>query len=104
MTEAEWIAATNPYDMLMSFPAKWDHRKLWLFGCACLRRVWHLLKDQRCQSCVEIAERAFDQMPALADGFERAGFTNAEILAHCRQPGEHVRGRWVVDLLLGKEH
>lgn len=24
------------------------------------------------------------------------------ILAHCRKPGEHVRGCWVVDLLLGK--
>jgi hypothetical protein len=23
-------------------------------------------------------------------------------LNHCRQPGEHVRGSWVVDLLLGK--
>jgi hypothetical protein len=46
--------------MLMSFPAKWDHRKLWLFGCACLRRVWHLLKDQRSRSCVEVAERLVD--------------------------------------------
>ena len=25
------------------------------------------------------------------------------ILNHCRQPGEHVRGCWVVDLVLGKE-
>ncbi len=24
------------------------------------------------------------------------------MLKHCRQPGEHVRGCWVVDLLLGK--
>jgi hypothetical protein len=25
------------------------------------------------------------------------------ILGHCRQPGVHVRGCWMVDLLLGKE-
>ena len=236
MTEAEWIAATDPYDMLMHFPAKWDHRKLWLFGCACLRRVWHLLKDQRSRCCVELAERfvdgqaseqeagevwdrffaaadtetledfggfdsyetirnlvcfvdpgaslqiasevaegvggfaaqavpvtppatwsdtrtkeyrraqreerasqvkllrdifgnpfrsvsmdsswltprvvelahmiyddrGFDRLPILADALEEAGCTDADILNHCRQPGEHVRGCWVVDLILGK--
>ncbi len=48
-------------------------------------------------------ERAFDRMPILADALEEAGCTNADILAHCRQPKEHVRGCWVVDMLLGKE-
>jgi hypothetical protein len=47
-------------------------------------------------------ERAFDRLPILADALEDAGCDNAAILAHCRQPGEHVRGCWVVDLLLGK--
>jgi hypothetical protein len=48
-------------------------------------------------------ERAFDRMPVLADALEDAGCTEPYILDHCRQPGEHVRGCWVVDLLLGKE-
>jgi hypothetical protein len=48
-------------------------------------------------------ERAFDRLPILADALEDAGCDNAEILNHCRRPGEHVRGCWVVDLLLGKE-
>jgi hypothetical protein len=48
-------------------------------------------------------ERGFDRLPILADALEEAGCTNAGILAHCRQPGEHVRGCWMVDLLLGKE-
>jgi hypothetical protein len=47
-------------------------------------------------------ERAFDRMPILADALEDAGCTNPDVLNHCRQPGEHVRGCWVVDLLLGK--
>jgi len=47
-------------------------------------------------------ERAFDRLPILADALEDAGCTNADILNHCRQPGEHVRGCWVVDLVLGK--
>jgi hypothetical protein len=48
-------------------------------------------------------ERAFHDMPILGDALEDAGCTDADILTHCRQPGEHVRGCWVVDLLLGKE-
>jgi hypothetical protein len=48
-------------------------------------------------------DRAFDRLPILADALEDAGCDNADILNHCREPGEHVRGCWVVDLLLGKE-
>ncbi len=46
--------------------------------------------------------RDFRDMPVLADALEEAGCDNADMLAHCRQPGPHVRGCWVVDLLLGK--
>ncbi len=48
------------------------------------------------------AERAFDRMPILADALEEAGCDNADLLAHCRGDGPHVRGCWVVDLVLGK--
>ena len=46
---------------------------------------------------------AFGRLPLLADALEDAGCANAEILAHCRGPGPHVRGCWAIDLLLGKE-
>jgi hypothetical protein len=48
-------------------------------------------------------DRAYDRLPILADALEEAGCTNPDMLAHCRQPGEHVRGCWVLDILLGKE-
>jgi hypothetical protein len=48
-------------------------------------------------------ERRFADLPILADALEDAGCTDADILGHCRSGGEHVRGCWVVDLLLGKE-
>lgn len=48
-------------------------------------------------------ERAFDRMPTLGDALKDAGCTNADILAHCREPVEHVRGCWVVDLVLGHD-
>ena len=48
-------------------------------------------------------ERAFDRMPILADALTDAECDNADILNHCRSVGQHVRGCWVIDLLLGKE-
>jgi hypothetical protein len=47
-------------------------------------------------------ERAFDRLPILADTLEEAGCTDPVILAHCLSGGEHVRGCWVIDLVLGK--
>jgi hypothetical protein len=38
----------------------------------------------------------------LADALEDARCTDPAILEHCRRPGPHVLGCWVVDLLLGK--
>jgi hypothetical protein len=48
------------------------------------------------------AERAFDRMPILADALQDAGCDNEDVLNHCRQPGAHARGCWVVDLVLAK--
>ena len=42
---------------------------------------------------------AFHDLPILADAVEEAGCTNAELLAHLRRPGGHVRGCWALDLL-----
>jgi len=48
------------------------------------------------------ADRAFDRLPILADALQDAGCDSDDVLDHCRGPGPHVRGCWVVDLLLGK--
>ncbi|AMV27422.1 hypothetical protein VT84_23685 [Gemmata sp. SH-PL17] len=47
--------------------------------------------------------RDFGAMPILADALQDAGCDCADVLDHCRGPGPHVRGCWVVDLVLGKE-
>jgi hypothetical protein len=64
---------------------------------------------------VRLAQAAYDErllpegtldngrLAILADALEEAGCTDADILGHCRSGGEHVRGCWVIDLLLGKE-
>lgn len=46
--------------------------------------------------------RDFGAMPILADALQDAGCDSDDILDHCRGPGQHVRGCWVVDLILGK--
>jgi hypothetical protein len=48
-------------------------------------------------------EKRFGDLPVLADSLEEAGCADAGLLAHCRQAGDHVRGCWVVDLILGKK-
>ncbi|MGL4550680.1 MAG: hypothetical protein ACRC33_05795, partial [Gemmataceae bacterium] len=45
--------------------------------------------------------RSFDLLPVLADALEEAGCADADLLAHLRSPGPHVRGCWALDLLLG---
>jgi hypothetical protein len=224
MTEAEWLACTNPRPMLDFLCGKASDRKLWLFSCTCCRLIWHLppepcyrlvaaveqyadqeanpramvalfdgyypgeveLRDlpggsqaagaagqlgwqwrwdaglceydfwDRSRSVARSAaealaksmpwrqarqlegqllhdlfgprlyrplpfqprwwartvcnlaesiyrERAFHRLPILGDALEQAGCDDAQVLAHCRQPGEHVRGCWVVDQILRKE-
>jgi hypothetical protein len=48
-------------------------------------------------------DQAFDQLPILTDALLDAGCEDERVLGHCRIPGPHVRGCWVIDLLLGRE-
>lgn len=89
------------------------------FLCCSVKGGRHLPLDNKCPGCGPILawndgtvprmaqsiyeERAFDRMPILADALEEAGCDNEAILQHCRGGGPHVRGCWVLDLLLGKE-
>lgn len=48
-------------------------------------------------------ERAFERLGILADALEKAGCDDIEFLDHCRRAQVHVRGCWVLDLLLDKQ-
>jgi hypothetical protein len=210
MTEAEWLACTDPGLMLAFLRGKASDRKLRLFACACCRRHRSVLRGERNRRVLEAAEgfadgrvgrkdlegvrrrwytfdhpfpltrtwqmalsyatmthstpwaaetaahaagasgrpdrerlvqadllrdafgnpfrppavepswlawgdgtvpqlargvyddRAFDRLPILADALEDAGCHDADVLGHCRRPGQHIRGCWVVDALTGR--
>jgi hypothetical protein len=74
------------------------------FHLVALEPSWLCWKDA---TIVQIArtiydDRCFSDLPILADALEEAGCTEAALLGHCREGGEHVRGCWVLDLLSGK--
>jgi hypothetical protein len=48
-------------------------------------------------------DQAFEILPVLADALEEAGCADAEVLAHLRSTGKHVRGCWALDLLLARD-
>ncbi len=76
----------NPFRAVMVDPA-------WLaWNDGAVAKIGQVIYDSRC----------FEQMPILADALEEAGCTDADMLAHCRNPGEHARGCWIVDLVLGR--
>lgn len=47
--------------------------------------------------------RDFSLMPSLGDALEASGCMLQNIVSHCREHGVHVRGCWVLDLLLCKK-
>jgi hypothetical protein len=66
------------------------------------RKEWFTPRVRQLAAAI-YEERGFDRLHILADALEEAGCMDAEILEHCRGPGPHVRGCWVVDLILSKD-
>lgn len=67
--------------------------------------TWLAASDGAAQRIAQVIYdgRVFTDLPILADALEEAGCAEASILTHCRTPGLHARGCWVVDGVLGKQ-
>jgi hypothetical protein len=90
--ELEWVAQAAIFKDIFGNP----------FRPAAFAEAW------RSESAVALARTAYDTrnfslLPILADALEEAGCDHPEVLGHCRGPGPHVRGCWVVDGVLGKQ-
>jgi hypothetical protein len=89
MSEAEWLADTDPLRMLRQLGGRASERKLRLFACAGCRRLWWLLGDRRSRTAVEVSERyaeglAVPEELAAAAGGARQAADEAE---RARVPG-----------------
>src|SRR5690348_8868591 len=91
MTEAEWLACRDPLPMFRLLEGRASDRKLRLYACACCRRIWHLLADERSRAVVEACERyadglinrvAFEALAEPARAAEEAASKAAE-MANC---------------------
>ncbi|WP_020476417.1 hypothetical protein [Zavarzinella formosa] len=66
------------------------------------------LAEWRTSTVLALAQQMYDSrdfsaMPLLAEALQNSGCEDEAVLTHCRGLGPHVRGCWVVDLILGKE-
>ena len=89
MTESDWLSATEPEAMLdfLRSSGKASERKLRLFTCACCRRVWHLLADERSREAIRIAE-CFADGASSSDELE-ATYRPAVAACHEAEGGAH---------------
>src|SRR5262245_33974787 len=87
MTEAEWLACTNPQPMLEFLRRQASDRKVRLFAVACCRRVWASLEHEEFRDAVLTAE-------SFADGL----VDRAEMLA------AHEKARAIFVDLHGKDN
>jgi hypothetical protein len=123
--KAAWYAASNahlelPYlanpDVDIHSTARWQNEVAEKRAqCQLLRDIFGnpfrpvtFSQEWRTDTALSLARqmyesRDFGAMPILADALQDAGCDNEDILNHCRDTdATHVRGCWVVDLVLGK--
>jgi len=111
VVDAAGQAAACPPDQEYD-PSKWELE--WREQCGLIRDIFG---NPHCDTKVELSwltasvatlaqiiydDRDYGRMPELAEALEKAGCANVEMLNHCRYPGPHVRGCWVVDAILRK--
>jgi hypothetical protein len=107
---ARWEASLRPQAMRGTANAMAIAQQAELFR-EILGNPFRSRKIQPCwctPSVVGLAEAIYDQraiqrMPELAQALEQADCLDNDFLAHCRQSGQHVRGCYVVDFILGKK-
>jgi hypothetical protein len=78
------------------------------FRAVAVKRAWQTRTVKQLARAAyeerELPEGYLDnaRLAVLSDGLEEAGCSDADILGHLRSKGQHVRGCWALDLVLGK--
>ncbi len=115
---SDYFPHRNAWLILVSYPAAFDMEfisTMQHWGPTTLRDIFGnpfrpvtFSPKWRTDTAVSLAKqmyesREFGAMPILADALQDADCDNDYLLNHCRDANQvHVRGCWVVDLVLGK--
>jgi hypothetical protein len=93
MTEAEWLACSDPNPMLefLQGTGKASDRKLRLFAVACCRQAWHRIPKAVSRQAVDLAEAAADE-PGLLKNFPYTPAYDRRWAAHKLGLGRGKRG------------
>src|SRR5687768_17308410 len=69
MTEDEWLECDKPgrMDLYLREKGQLGHRKVRLFGCACVRGVWQDLPHEALREAIGIYERFADGQATAAE-------------------------------------
>jgi hypothetical protein len=110
-----WVHDPLERDVDYYRPAAAELAPLRRFGAGLIRDIYgnpfrpvSFSSTWRTDTAVSLARamygaRDFSAMPILADALQDAGCDSDDVLTHCRDPKQaHLRGCWVVDLVLGK--
>jgi hypothetical protein len=76
MTEAEWLACTDPTPMLEFLRGKASNRKLRLVAVAFTKHIWELLTHEQSRRAVDVAERFADGLATGAERLEASAAAN----------------------------
>lgn len=97
MTESRWLACDSPDEMLAFLQRSVSERQLRLFACACCRRIWNLLPDDRCRRAVEVLERWADKGesgPEVQDAIAEAEEVERITVGRARAAARAVSTAW----------
>jgi hypothetical protein len=87
VTEAEWLAGSDPLPMIHQVRDRTGSRPDYLFRAACCRRVWQFFTEELSRRCVETAERYAEGHAAAAEVEE----VHRRSEAYCQERTEVAR-------------
>jgi hypothetical protein len=90
-SERHWLHGRDATRLLVGLASEISPRKQRLFACACCRRIWDRLGDERSRTAVEVAER-FADGEASQDEADDAGSEAGQVAGMLMSQGELEAG------------
>jgi hypothetical protein len=104
MNERKWLASAELMPLLKFLRGKAGTRTVRLFACACCRRIWPLLADDRDRQAVEVAEGdAEGQGPPGPREADRSTPAGAAVTTCLAVVGGNPNSTWLTGLSLVAE-